>query len=109
MANVAILYCRRIQGRSCSARAKCYKGMAERNGEFVRYANDQIELVRLTDCGNCPGLTFPRVKLFSQITHTLDRPIDVTRFGACRKPTMELAYRPLGLEGFSFALQEKSG
>jgi predicted metal-binding protein len=54
MAKIAILYCSRIKDNSCIACAKCYKGRAEKNGEFARH--DDIELVAMTDCGDCPGL-----------------------------------------------------
>ena len=54
MANVAILYCKKIQDHSCIACAKCHKAMSEKNGEYGRH--DEIELVAMTDCGDCPGL-----------------------------------------------------
>ena len=57
MPNIAILYCKRVKDHSCTACAKCYKGMAEKNGEFAAY--DDVQLVAMTDCGDCPGLSFP--------------------------------------------------
>ena len=51
MANVAILYCKRIQDHSCIACAKCHKAISEKNGEFARH--DEIELVAMSDCGDC--------------------------------------------------------
>ena len=54
ISKIAILYCKRIQDHSCIACAKCYKGISEKNGEFAKY--DEIELVAMTDCGDCPGL-----------------------------------------------------
>ena len=57
------------------------RGMADRNGEFARYADDELNLVAMTDCGDCPGLTFPRVKLLTEATNSLERPIDVIHFG----------------------------
>ena len=64
MSKIAVLYCKRIKDHSCIACAKCYKGMAETNGEFARH--DEIDLVGMTDCGDCPGLTVPRVKLLER-------------------------------------------
>jgi len=58
MPRIAILYCRRIKDHSCIGCAKCYKGIDEKNGEFGRH--DDIELVAMTDCGDCPGLAVPR-------------------------------------------------
>ena len=54
MSKIAILYCKRVQDHSCIACVKCYKGISEKNGEFAKY--DEIELVAMTDCGDCPGL-----------------------------------------------------
>ena len=64
MARVAVLYCKKVKDHSCIACAKCYKGMAEKNGEYGRH--DEIELVAMTDCGDCPGLVVPRVKLLTE-------------------------------------------
>ena len=66
MSNIAILYCKRIKDHSCVACAKCFKGIKEKNGEFARH--DDIDLVAMTDCGDCPGLTLPRVKLLSDVS-----------------------------------------
>ena len=53
MAKIAILYCKRVKDHSCIACAKCHKGMHEKNAEFARH--DDIELVAMTDCGDCPA------------------------------------------------------
>ena len=77
MARIAILYCKRIQDHSCIACAKCFKGIAEKNAQFAQH--DTIELVAMTDCGDCPGLTVPRVKLLSEITKSLGREIETIK------------------------------
>jgi predicted metal-binding protein len=107
MARIAILYCKRIQDHSCIACAKCYKGMAERNGEFARH--DEIELVAMTDCGDCPGLAVPRVKLLNEITRNLDRPIDVIHLGTCVKLAMETAACPIDYDELKLTLENKFG
>ena len=109
MSKVAILYCKRIQDHSCIACAKCHKGMAERNGEFARYADDEIELVGMTDCGDCPGLTLPRVKLLNEVVKGLDRSIDVIHFGTCMKLAMETANCPIEFEDIKAVLEHKFG
>jgi predicted metal-binding protein len=43
MAKVGILKCKNVKDHSCIACAKCFKGMAEKNGEFAKH--DEIELV----------------------------------------------------------------
>ena len=107
MSRVAILYCKRIQDHSCIACAKCYKGMAEKNGEFAQH--DEIELVAMTDCGDCPGLSFPKVKLLTEITKSLDRPIDTLHFGTCMKLAMETAECPIDFDNMKTILEKKFG
>ena len=107
MPNVAILYCKRIKDHSCIACAKCFKGIKEKNGEFARH--DEIDLVAMTDCGDCPGLTVPRVKLLSDVTGNLDRPIDVLHLGTCVKAAMKTAQCPIQFDELKTAVEEKLG
>ena len=96
MPNIAILYCKRIKDHSCIACAKCYKGMAEKNGAFADY--DNIELVAMTDCGDCPGLSFFRVKLLTEMTKGLERTIEKLHFGTCVKLAMETGECPIDFD-----------
>ena len=107
MPKIAVLYCKRVKDHSCIACAKCYKGMDEKNGEFAKY--DDIELVAMTDCGDCPGLVFPRVKLLSEVTGILDRPIDVLHLGTCVKLAMETADCPIDFDEMKIMLESKFG
>ena len=107
MPNVAILYCKRIKDHSCVGCAKCYKGIQEKNGEFARH--DEIDLVAMTDCGDCPGLTMPRVKLLSEITKNLGRSIETLHFGTCIKGAMKTAQCPIDFEKAKATLEEKFG
>ena len=107
MPNIAVLYCKHVKDHSCIACAKCYKGMAEKNGEYAQH--DEIELVAMTDCGNCPGLVVPRVKLLSEITKNLDRPIEVLHLGTCVKLAMETAACPIDFDDLKVTLEQKFG
>ncbi len=107
MAKIAVLYCKRIKDHSCIACAKCHKGMAEKNGEYARH--DTIELVAMTDCGDCPGLTVPRVKLLKEITTNLGREIEVIHFGTCMKLAMETAACPIDFDDLKVTLENKFG
>ena len=107
MAKIAILYCKKVKDQSCIACAKCYKGMDERNGEFARH--DTLELVAMTDCGDCPGLAVPRVKLLSEVTRNLGREIDVVHLGTCVKLAMETAKCPIDFEALKGILENKFG
>jgi len=109
MPKVAILYCKRIQDHSCIACAKCYKGMTERQGEFARYKDDEIELVAMTDCGDCPGLTVPRYKCVHEVVQGLGRSIDVVHLGTCMKLAMETADCPIDYDDLKIVLEQKFG
>ena len=45
----------------------------------------------MTDCGDCPGLLVPRVKLLSEVADNLGRPLDAIHLGTCVKLAMETA------------------
>ncbi len=107
MSKIAILYCKRIKDTSCVACAKCYKGMAEKNGEFSRH--DNIELIAMTHCGDCPGLTVPRVKQLTEVTKGLGREIDTIHFGTCMKLAMETAGCPIDFDDLKVTLENKFG
>jgi predicted metal-binding protein len=105
MARIAILYCKRIQDHSCIACAKCYKGIHERNAEFGRH--DEIELVAMTDCGDCPGLVVPRVKLIDEITKNMGRDIETLHLGTCIRLAMETAECPIDFDDLKVTLETK--
>ncbi len=107
MARIGILYCKRIKDHSCIACAKCYKGIAEKNGEFGQH--DEIELVAMTDCGDCPGLVAPRVKLLSELTSNLERPLEVLHLGTCMKMAMETADCPIDFDDLKPIIEKKFG
>ena len=109
MSRIAILYCKRIKDQSCIACAKCYKGITENNGEFARYKDEDIELVAMTDCGDCPGLTVPKVKMLNEVTTGLDRPIEVLHLGTCMKSAMGMAECPINYEELKITLEKNMG
>lgn len=107
MSRIAILYCKRVKDHSCIACAKCYKGMAEKNEAFGRY--DEIDLVAMTDCGDCPGLVVPRVKMLKELTAGLERPFDTLHLGTCVKLAMETAECPIDFDELKVTLENKFG
>jgi predicted metal-binding protein len=107
MARIAVLYCKRVKDHSCIACAKCYKAMAEKNGEYGRH--DTIELVAMTDCGDCPGLVVPRVKQLTEVAKGLGREFDVVHLGTCVKLAMETAACPIDLDLLQPLLEKKFG
>jgi predicted metal-binding protein len=107
MARIAILYCKRIKDHSCIACAKCFKGIAEKDAELARY--EQIELVAMTDCGDCPGLVAPRVKLLTEVARGLGRQIDVIHLGTCVKLAMETAQCPIDYDDIKAVIESRFG
>jgi predicted metal-binding protein len=107
LAKIAILYCKRIQDHSCIACVKCHKGIREKNAEFARH--DTIELVAMTDCGDCPGLVVPRVKLLKEVARGLDVAFDVVHLGTCVKTAIETGRCPIDVDELRVMLKEKFG
>jgi predicted metal-binding protein len=107
MAKIAILYCKRIKDHSCIGCMKCHKGMAEGNAEFGQH--DEIELVAMTDCGDCPGLVVPRVKLLNGLAAGMERPFDTIHLGTCMKLAMETAECPIDFDTLKVTLENKFG
>lgn len=81
--------------------------MAEKDGEFAKY--DEVELVAMTDCGDCPGLAFPKVKLLTEVTNNLERPIETLHLGTCVKLAMETADCPIDFDELKILLENKFG
>ena len=107
MARIAILYCKKIKDHSCIACAKCFKGIAEKNAEFGRY--DEIDLVAMTDCGDCPGLVGPRMTLLKEVLDDLERPLDAIYLGTCIKSAMETSECPIDFDELKIVLENRYG
>ncbi len=107
MSRIAILYCKRVKDQSCIACAKCYKAIAEKNGAFAQ--DSEIDLVAMTDCGDCPGLVVPKVQLLSEVTKNLDRPIETPYLGTCMRMAMETAECPIDFDTLKIMLEKKFG
>lgn len=107
MARVAVLYCKKVKDHSCIGCAKCFKAIREGDGEYGRF--DEIELVAMTDCGDCPGLIVPRMKLLKETARGLERDIDAVFLGTCVKIAMETAGCPIDLDALKPILEKKFG
>jgi len=107
MSNIAILYCKKVKDHSCVACAKCFKGIAEKDAEFAKH--DEIDLVGMTDCGDCPGLVVPRYNLLNETAKSLGRSIDTLHLGTCMKAAMETAACPIDFEELKLILENRYG
>ena len=108
MARMAILFCKKVKDHSCVACAKCFKGSREKVGEFAQH-DDELDIVAMTDCGDCPGLVVPRVKMLSELTGNLGRPIETLHLGTCMKLAMETADCPIDYDDLKVTLENKFG
>jgi predicted metal-binding protein len=73
MARIAIVSCQKIKDVSCIGCIKCFKAMDLKDGEFSRYTDD-IEVVAMSDCGDCPGLVMPKLSLVKDLARAWSRP-----------------------------------
>ena len=106
MKRVAIFYCKRIKDHTCIACAKCFKGIAEKDGEFAQH-NDDIEIVSMTDCGDCPGILPPRATMIMGMLDGLGRQVDAIHLGTCVKMAYEHGNCPMDLDELKLKLEQK--
>jgi len=109
MAKVAIIGCKRIQDQLCIACEKCLKAISKKDGEFARYKDDEIELIGLGHCGDCPGLVLPKVQLMNEIAESIDRKYDIIHFGTCILKAKKSGGCPLDLEKLSDLIKQNFG
>lgn len=105
---VAIFYCKRIKDHTCIACAKCFKGVREKNGEFGKH-DDDIEIVSMTDCGDCPGLIVPRVKMIKGVVEGLGGEIDAIHLGTCIQMAYEHGNCPMELDEIKLKIETSTG
>ena len=106
MARIAVLGCKRIQDSLCVACAKCLKAMSLREGEFARYGKDDLELVAMGDCGDCPGLIMPKITLINEIVSSIDREYDTIHLGTCVVKAKMTGACPLDFEKLSSLVKQ---
>jgi predicted metal-binding protein len=103
---IAIFYCKRIKDHTCVACAKCFKAIPLKNGKFARY-DDEIEVVAMTDCGDCPGLLMPRVPMIVKAVEGMGNSVDAVHFGTCTIQACEHGKCPLDLDALKIKLEAK--
>ncbi len=108
MAKIAIVGCKRIQDQLCIACEKCLKAISEKDGEFARY-DDDIELMALGNCGDCPGLIMPKVTLMNEIAEMLGRNYDTIHLGTCVVKAKNTGECPLDFEKITKLVKDNFG
>ena len=104
---IGIIYCRKIQDASCVGCAKCYKAVNERTHAFE--GEDDVRVVFKTGCGDCPGLTAPKLELQKIFLDAIDERVDAIYFGTCVKKAKALMNCPMNLDGIKAKLEEMWG
>ncbi len=107
MKRIAIFYCKRIQDHSCIACINCFRGVMEKNGDFAQH-DDDIQVISLTDCGDCPGLIIPRMKMLKKLLDDAGG-VDVIHFGTCMKTAYELCNCPMDLDEMKMLIEKNFG
>jgi predicted metal-binding protein len=105
---IGIVYCERIQDASCVGCAKCYKAVNDRTFAFEG-CEEPVRVVFKTGCGDCPGLTLPRLDLQKVVLDSLGEDIDELYFGTCVQKATGLMNCPMNLEGLTAKIEEKFG
>lgn len=105
---LAIIACKNIKGVSCVGGClKCFKGMAEKAGEYERWKDYEIEVIGMDDCGGCPGVVMAKVKLLMDMCKLFDRDVDAIHLGTCIKTATETAKCPIDVEDLKKKIETK--
>lgn len=105
---IAIITCAKIRDIHCMACMKCFKASEKKDGEFARY-DDDVRVVAMFGCGDCPGLVMPKSQLVMEMADYLDVDIDAIHLGTCMVKANQTAACPINLEKISQMLQNKFG
>jgi len=108
MTRIAIISCQKIKDKTCLGCIKCFKAMSLREGEFARYT-DGVEVVAMTDCGDCPGLAIPKLGLIKEYAQMAGRPFDVVHIGTCMVKARALSNCPIDPERLKGLIESKLG
>lgn len=105
---IAILACKNIKGVSCVGGClKCFKGIAERAGEYERWKEYDVEVIGMDDCGGCPGVLMPKVALMMDMAKLYDRDFDAIHLGTCIMKATQTAKCPIDVEDIKKKIEAK--
>lgn len=105
---IGIIYCEKIQDKSCIGCAKCYKAANDKSFEFEKY-DDDINIVFKTTCGDCPGLVLPRIGLQMGVLEKLGENVDAIHFATCVQKAHAVMNCPMNLEVIKSKIEETCG
>ncbi len=104
--NIGLIFCERIQDRSCVGCAKCFKAVNNRTHAF---ADDEYRIVFKTGCGDCPGLVIPKIALQMTVLESLGEKVDEIFFSTCVRKAKTLMNCPMNLDLMIKHIEESTG
>ncbi|MCG8403330.1 MAG: CGGC domain-containing protein [Firmicutes bacterium] len=107
MSNILIVNCSKIRDVNCVACLKCFKASELKEGEFANY--DDVHIVAMSGCGDCPGLVMPKVGLVMEQADYMERQIDAIHLGTCMVKANKTAACPIDTEKIKEMLSNKYG
>ena len=102
-----IVTCDKIRDIHCMACLKCFKAANLKEGQFANY--DNVNIVGMSSCGDCPGLVMPKVGLVMEMADYLECDVDVIHFGTCMVKAVKTAACPIDMEKVKEMLTNKYG
>jgi predicted metal-binding protein len=103
---IAIIACKNIKGISCVAGCmKCFKGIAEKAGEYERWKEYDVEVIGMDDCGGCPGVIMPKIALMMDMGKLYARDFDAVHLGTCVMKATQTAKCPIDLDSLKTKIE----
>lgn len=107
MSRILIVTCAKIRDINCVACLKCFKASELKEGEFARH--DDVRIVGMCGCGDCPGLFMPKLTLVLEQADYLERDIDAIHLGTCMVKASKTAACPINLDKAAELIGSKFG
>lgn len=108
MKRAIVFYCKKIQDYSCPGCVKCFKAVDQKAGAYGQHG-EEVRIVAMTSCGDCPGLIMPRASHMNKILAGIEEEFDVIHLGTCMKTATETGNCSLDLEEVKMMLENKFG
>ena len=84
MEKVLIVGCKKAMDDVCIGCSRCMVAFNRKDGEFSRYKDDDVELIGLLNCGDCPGAAIvTRLAQISLWNKPLEEKVTRIHIGPC--------------------------
>jgi predicted metal-binding protein len=103
---IAILACKNIKGISVWGLYEMFQGIAERAGN-TNAGKILMVVIGMDDCGGCPGVIIPKMKLMVEMGKLYERDIDAIHLGTCVMTAVQTAQCPIDIVELKKTIEEK--